>query len=488
MKPDLNREEDHLVKATLLVDGAEMIEDIPCKIYLPERTNEKPHLIFKPSRGDAARVMGAHKGAFKAIVYGFDKKIESIFEAPEVFFSEVFTKHWGDGISETTAPGEPQDLLVVHPLRNREEPTKTHFVFWLSPNKFLAPCSICTTSYTGNIDYKVVRNIKFNIEEGVKLEFEKHYRSKSAPNGDLWQWSYLVACTELDTPANDVKSIQDHLLQHIDDFLILAGFAARQRTACLGWTATDKTAHATYYRSNYVFPDGKNSDLNDCVVDISDFEQFIEVCYPAFLKYENKLALRNALYSAIPSQTNTVETAFLHTFAGLETLILDFRRIENLELVMPPKEFLDFRKALQGFIGKSETPKLEASQRASLYSKLGELNRVSLREAFEIFCKRYEIDVSDLWPVFGNKDIVGLVEIRNKLIHGDPFPNEVYEAVFVGNEHLKYILERVLVRVLGWDIAKTKVTPTFLERYSTGIRDLRRMQEELKEFLSRGAE
>lgn len=483
IKADLNREEDHLVKATLIVNGTE-IKDVPCKIYLPERTHEKPHVVFKPSRDDAARVMGAYKWAFKAVVYGFDKEIQTTFEAPEVYVSGVFTKNWGDDISETTVPGEPQDLLVIHPLRGREEPQKTHLVFWLSPNKFLTPCSMCSTSYTGKVDYESLRTVKFTIKERVNIDFQKHFRSKSTTNGDLLQWSYLVACTELDTPANDVKFIQDNLLQDIDDFLLLSGFAARQRTACLGWTATDNTAHATYYRGNYGFPDGKNSDMNDCIVDIKDFEQFIEVCYPAFLKYENKLALRNALYSAVPSQSNTIETDFLHTFAGLETLILDFRRRENLELVLPPTEFAVFRKVLQGFISKSETLNLEASQRASIYSKIGELNRVSLREAFEIFCKSYAIDLTDLWPVFGSKGVVGLVEIRNKLIHGDPFPLDIYGALIVAKEHLKYVLERVLVSVLGWDVSKTKVTPAFLERYCTAIRDLPRQQESLKEYLS----
>lgn len=483
MKCDINRAEDHLVKATLIVNGAE-INDVPCKIFLPERTHERPHLVFKPTKDDGARVMGAHKGAFKAVVHGFDKEIQTIFETPEVYFSGGSTKHWGDDISETTVPGEPQNLLVIRPLRGGEEAHRNHLVFWLSPNKFLTPRSICSTSYTGKVDYKWVRTIKFTIKEGVDIDFQKHFRSKSTTNGDLLQWSYLVGCTELDVPASDAKFIQDNLLENIDDFLLIAGFAARQRTACLGWTATDNSAHVTYYRGNYSFPDGKNSDLNDCVVDIQDFEQFIEVCYPSFLKYENKLALRNALFSAVPSKDNTIETAFLHTFAGLETLILDFRRTENLELVMPPTEFAEFRKALQGFISKSETPKLEASQRASIYSKLGELNRVSLREAFELFCKSYAIDLSDLWPVFGNKGIVGLVEIRNKLIHGDPFPHEIYEALFVANEHLKYILERVLVRVLGWDVVNTKVTPAFLAMYCAATRDLSQLQESLKEYLS----
>jgi len=47
-RPELNREENHFVKATLIINDNET-NDIPCKIYLPERTNEKPFLIFMPS-------------------------------------------------------------------------------------------------------------------------------------------------------------------------------------------------------------------------------------------------------------------------------------------------------------------------------------------------------------------------------------------------------------------------------------------------------
>jgi hypothetical protein len=125
---NLNRDEDQLVKATLIVNGAE-INDVSCKIYLPERINEKPHLVFKPSRGDAARIMSAHKAGFKAVVYGFDKEIQTIFETPEVHFTGAFTKNWGDDLSETTLPGKPQNLIVTHPLRGHEESQKTHVVF-----------------------------------------------------------------------------------------------------------------------------------------------------------------------------------------------------------------------------------------------------------------------------------------------------------------------------------------------------------------------
>lgn len=478
--PALNREENHLVKATIIVDGTE-INDIPCKIYLPERTHEKPYLVFKPSKVDGVRAMSARKGGFRADIYGYDGKLDTNFEASRIHFFGVNTKYWSADIPETTLSGEPQDLIITKHLRPRKTKRKTQIVLWLSPNKFLTPLPICSTWYNGNIKYDS-RKIEFTIKDDLKLSFEKHYSTKDV-DGDLLQWSYLVACTELEISASNQKALQERLLQNIDDFLLLTGFAARQRTACLGWTAFDKKTLTTFYRGNYTFPDGKNTDLNDCVIDIQSFEKYVAVCYPAFLEYDNKLALRNALYSTFSSGTKTIETVFLHLFAGLETLILDFRRRENLEFVMSPKVFAKFRDNLKSFISESTKATLEAHQRASIYKKLGELNRVSLQEAFELFCQKYEIDLFDLWPVFGDKKIAGLAEIRNKIIHGDPFPFELYGALVTAKFHLEFVLERMLLRVLGWDISNSKVNPAYIERNYQMKNDLPSQQQSLKEYV-----
>lgn len=482
-KPAPNREENYLVKATLIVRGSE-ISAVPCKIYLPERIHEKPYVIFKPSEADFYKIMSSHVGAFKASIYDMDKVIRTTIEAPEVYFSGSHTKHWGDDISESTVPGEPQDLHVIHHFRNPEGQDKTRIVFWISPNEFLTPSLICTTSYTGETKYERIRNVEFTIKGDVKLVFDKHFKSQTAENGDFVQWPYLVAYADLGVPAIDVETLKNNILQDIDDFLLVASVALGKRTACLGWTATDKHSHSTYYRGNYTFPDNNTkSNSRDEVIDIQDFESFMETCYPEFLLYQNKLALRNALYSAVPSRPYTIETSFLHIFAGLETLVLDFRRREELEFILPKNKWALLEKYLQQCIKESIEPKLDPEQRASIYNKLGELNRVSLREAFEMFCQKYALDLKDLWPVFGEKGLVGLAEIRNKLIHGDPFPNELYGALVVAKEHLKYTLERVLVRVLGWDIEKTNVNPTYLNTYFPAMKELLTEQLRLSEYI-----
>lgn len=483
-RPDLEREEDHRVKATVILDDTE-ITDVPCKIFLPERIQEKPYLILKPPREDANRIMASHRGALHATVHGFDKEKQLTIDAPEVYFSGSSTKYWGDGISDSTIPGEPQDLHVIHHLRDNDNIQRTQIVFWISPNQFLTPFMSSSSSYTGELKYERVRKVEFLIKNEVRLVFEKHFRSKTIENGDFVQWAFLAACVELDFSADDVSTLKKNVLPDIDDFLLIASFAARRRTACLGWTASDKNAYATFYRGNYVFPDFDRDDsLNNGLIDIKDFERFMQTCYPAFLGFENKLAIRNALYSAVPPQPRTIETTFLHVFAGLETLVLDFKRRKDLEFVIPPNDWSSFRKYLQKCIKNSTEPNLETEQRASMYRKLDELNRVSLREAYDLFCKEYSIDLVDLWPIFGESDLVGLGDIRNKLIHGDPFPHAMFGPLVVAKEHLIYILERVLTRILKWNVAETKINPDYLRSQMLVIKDMPSERKKLSEYIN----
>lgn len=482
-KPELEREEDYLVKATLIVDGG-TVSGVPCKIYLPERIDEKPHIILKPSRGDAARLMVSHKGALQATILGFDKEIQLTIEAPEVYFSGSSTKYWGEDISDSTIPGEPQDLHIVRHLGVNDKPQRTQVTFWISANPYLAPFMTSSSSHTGDLQYEPTRNLEFTIKDGVKLVFERHFRSKTAANGDFIQWSFLVACAELDVPANDVEILKKNVLPDVDDFLLIASFATRQRTACLGWTAIDKNLYATFYRGKYVFPHGDgDSSLHDGLIDIGCFEKFMQTSYSAFLGFENKLALRSALHSAVPSDPGTIETSFLRAFAGLETLVLDFRRREALEFVLHGNDWTSLKKFLQKCIKNSTEPKLEDEQRASIYCKLEELNRVSLREAFDLFCKRYSICLEDLWPVFGENGLAGLVDIRNKIIHGDPFPRDMFGPLVVAKEHLKYVLERMLSRVLQWSLAETKINLSYLKTHALVIKDMPSERAKLSEYV-----
>jgi hypothetical protein len=54
-------------------------------------------------------------------------------------------------------------------------------------------------------------------------------------------------------------------------------------------------------------------------------------------------------------------------------------------------------------------------------------------------------------------------DIRNKLTHGDKFPNEFNNALSVAKENLRFMLERILIKILGYSVDKTEVAPAFLK-------------------------
>ncbi|RLO25705.1 hypothetical protein CLM69_24680, partial [Serratia marcescens] len=49
---------------------------------------------------------------------------------------------------------------------------------------------------------------------------------------------------------------------------------------------------------------------------------------------------------------------------------------------------------------------------------------------------------------------IGLVSIRNMLAHGDYFPDELLNPLFVAGECLKLILQEIIFKVIGWELSK----------------------------------
>lgn len=474
--------EDYFVEAAIIFDGNE-IKNVPCKIFLPERITDKPYITLKPSNSDSAILTSFWRAELKAKVYGSDKKLQLIIESPEIYFSEAKSSHWGNHrLSETTISANPQDLRVISLINNTDLDEKTNLTLWVSPNKLLSPFLSQSMSYDGTVEYKCIQQLVFKISDDLKYEFTKNFRYRTEENNDLIQWSFLVSSCHIDIPAIETDLIKDSVLKDFDNFLLISSFASRERTSCLGWEASDKHHFVQFYRGNYVFPEVEESYSNDELIDVSVFKQFIKKAYISFEEFDNKLALQSSLHAVVTAKESTIEKSFLNIFAGLEALVLDFKRTNNNEFILPESEWAELSKYLKKCIKQSTNPCIESKNRASIYSKLGELNRISLREAYDLFCKEYGIELNDLWSLFSQDDVVGLVDIRNRIIHGDPFPREVFGSLIIANEHLKYILERVILRVLNWDVNDSKIHINFI---SSNIDDLKKSQLKLTDYLKR---
>jgi hypothetical protein len=54
------------------------------------------------------------------------------------------------------------------------------------------------------------------------------------------------------------------------------------------------------------------------------------------------------------------------------------------------------------------------------------------------------------------------MEVRHRLVHGDPFLSRPVEALACAEAHLRWIVERMLLCVLGWPIERSSVSIEYL--------------------------
>ncbi|MGA2535872.1 MAG: hypothetical protein ABSF53_07655 [Terracidiphilus sp.] len=91
----------------------------------------------------------------------------------------------------------------------------------------------------------------------------------------------------------------------------------------------------------------------------------------------------------------------------------------------------------------------------------------TVKELFEEFKKQYAIDISDLWPLIDGPGKPSLNRIRNTLVHGKAFTaRSDFKSLSIAAENLQWLLERVLLATLGWDVERSDVSSKSLRRYT----------------------
>ena len=479
-----NREpnkEDYFALATVTAEG-EKLRRVPCKIYLPKRVTESPRIVMHPSKSQFQKLSRGHEVVLQAAIKKFDGTVGVEISAT-VYLVGATTQHWGPDISESMIEGDPRDLRVIQFIQNATEPTMSRIVFWVSPNKMLAPTMIHGSSYTGDVTFERCNQIEIQLRKDIHLKFDKHFRS-DMDDDDFRQWSDLVAEAEIPYVLSDSEVIRGDVLPDLDDFLLLASLASRTRTACVGWKVGAGNTITKCYRRDIVVPTGYSlPSFNQGLVSRADFPEFLRVSHATFKTLKGKQAVRRAIYAVVPSRDRKLEEGYLSLFSGLEELVLEYRRRVNLEYVVPPKEWPELQKKIKAEIRELFRNRLSNQQQGWLQRKISELNRIPFRVGFDQFHKKLDVALDDLWPVFSNNGEPGLYDIRNRLTHGESLPLEAHSALSVAKEHLEWTLERLLLAILGWPVDRSEVSSSCLHKIATGMKMLRDERTKLKGLL-----
>jgi hypothetical protein len=173
--------------------------------------------------------------------------------------------------------------------------------------------------------------------------------------------------------------------------------------------------------------------------------------------------LARAVGFTLDADSAPLELSFVSLYTALESALTFFRRQYEYK-ILPADDFARLERDLKGWLRQHPLLKDENAKRGLVYEKVRELNRYPFSHVFRIFCERLALDLSDLWPLTGNADDWPLVEIRHRLVHGDPFRSRPTSAVECAREHLRWTVERMILSVVGWTVERSRVSPAALTR------------------------
>jgi hypothetical protein len=338
-----------------------------------------------------------------------------------------------------------------------EEPL-TSLLFRLSNLKYATPDASVGPDYLGNRKVNinktyVVKCSNNNVCDG-ELKLEKHYSPwhKYGSNKEI-----VCAQGVFAWQGNNSTNVADipFLLNLADDVCLLLTFAARHRVMVLGYDYSTPYRRFKHFR-NPLAPNRirREETGRDELVPLAEFEAFMQTAITSWgnLSEEGKESIRLAIVALHPLTEPSPERDYMAMFAALEGLSYIYK-----DKVIPGLEkgaWKSIKNTLSEWIDNQTSISPEAKD--LLKNNLSELKKaMTLEVRMKGFLKSNKVNVDDLWPIFEKDKLCGLYWVRNKLAHGRHFSDERFGAFLKAKEHLSLVLERVVLRMLGFDPHRT---------------------------------
>ena len=441
---------DYTLRCTVRAESFEAT-DVPCRIYLPEGKRGVPVVHLVPTERHYAWLTRTHE---LSLVGTLDRLS---VESHVLYFIYATQRGFDpDHVDAFLVECEARDLRITERYSDKGSGDRSHVVFWLTPNPWLRPGKIRTSNLDGSVEMSQGELPTASLPHGITVTFDTHYESRSEGE-EFIQRPHLVAEVNVDIAAAETERLASAILPDLDDLLLVVSLASRTRTICVGWTAADDASITKYFRGDRVVPTRTPTDSWYGLVPQQYRSEFLREAHARFLALSGRDAVRRAISASVPFHNSVFTETFLSRFAGIESLLLDFRRQTNLGKVMPSGRWKAFRQAVLDLIRQDDA--LSEDQVRWVEQKLPEINRVPLKAVLERFCEQYQLDLSAFWPVFGLDGEVGLAKIRHRLVHGEGLLEAVSSHAVIAAEHLKWVLEAMLITVLGWPLEKAAVLP-----------------------------
>ena len=442
------------------------LSGVSCALFLPSKYGEEVRIELYPadaSQREELRNAG-HFDLVGTIAEGRGK-VSVVCE--DVLSTGMGARFWGV-IAEARCRANADRVVVTQHVEeeNGALSSRPSFVrFWLTPNPLLHPWGGISLELNGNLIFTRDPWIALELPSGEHLAFKYAADMEEVDEGEILHRSQLVAEIDaLNARADALDVIQNLLDQEVELLVLLASAAARTRTMCVGWHASDDTKIVSTYLRRVV-PSSEPRTPEE-LIPRQHFQEFLPAAYLALRNSPYRQEVQAAIW-ALTYENAVFESSYLALFAAMEGLILSFRQQRNLEFSLPSDIWGGLRESLKENARLFLKPRgVESERRAAVYNALEGVNRVPLRFAYSRFCAALTLETEDLWPLLDEENGPSLSQIRNALIHGAGLPWLTHaDGLMAAKEHLHWLLERAVLAIVGWSLGKAEVNQNTLSQY-----------------------
>lgn len=357
----------------------------------------------------------------------------------------------------------PKNVIITQTNSSLKSKRKVDVYYYINKSPAIAPYCRLKPSENGSVKEEKLPPLKIKTSANLNITSDISF-SYNLQGDNFESKRYQLLKVSILKTKNVIEHISNFITPQIENFLMVSSLLHDGRVSFKSWRADFYNTTVWFYKSQAVTADDISDDSFRELIERYDLASFFNVTLPIYESSPYKPSINNAIYSLMMKKNSIVELAYLSYFQALESMILTFRRLTDIEFILSNKDFGRLRRIIEKAITNEypDTPEL----RSKIKSKLSELNRVSLKEATEAFFAHFKIETDSLWPLFDDKDngITGLTSIRNILIHGDLLPACKFRSLIIALEHLRILLIRCIFSLIGWNCKDTKVSSEYLNK------------------------
>lgn len=462
--------------------GSASVEKVLAKIRLPKRFTKRPSLTLLPTVEQYEKLKYVQVFSVEASLTSPDGKVQLTISVDECWALRSEQKRWSADLSQCTIATDPRGVWVREPYGSGPVVESSVLSLWLSPNKQINPASINELDIRGNRLVTPVHSLTLKMGSlGLFVISKEHYWWSSVAAASATD-SNLTAQGEVPYSPDSFADGYEEVLAKVDDYLLLVSLATRTRTTCFGWQIVNKMGSIKRYRPNVSIPDGYAlPSLNDGLIDRSQLQDFLDSSFLTFECSTHRSAIRAAIYAIVPARSRVLESDFLSLFSSLEEILLSYRKQNELEHILSPSEWNSIRGKLKTTI-KEAIPHDETA-RKRIYEKLSELNRIHLSEVFSHYVSELGAGLEDLWPAFDVSGGASLYQIRNWIAHGVRISEEAQDYLWIAVEHLRWMLERIVLTELDWEFSNSEISKRMLATHAVAMKDLAQARAKITDVM-----